>query len=251
MTALPEKKCFKCGEVKILSDFYKHPMMADGHVNKCKECNKKDVHKNRADNLEYVQEYDRTRRKKENVSEERWEELSTKRRDYQEAYYEANPEKWEARLAAGRKENVDAAEWEEFLASGRKGAFTPEKWEERISQSRKENCTTEGWEAILTSKRKYAIENPEKLAEIRRKYREDNPKKYRAHSQVGVAIKSGRLKVGTCEVCGEVKVHGHHCDYDKPLEVMWLCAEHHSAWHREHGEGLNAHYSEENETASI
>lgn len=53
-----EKKCFKCNKVKNLSEFYKHSQMADGHVNKCKECNKNDVRKDWYLKREEKREYD-------------------------------------------------------------------------------------------------------------------------------------------------------------------------------------------------
>lgn len=43
---MESKKCFKCGNVKPLIEFYKHPKMKDGHVNKCISCNKNDIHLN-------------------------------------------------------------------------------------------------------------------------------------------------------------------------------------------------------------
>lgn len=42
-TDIGVKVCFKCGIEKPLTEYYKHKRMTDGHLNKCKECNKSDV----------------------------------------------------------------------------------------------------------------------------------------------------------------------------------------------------------------
>ena len=135
------KTCFKCSVVKPLDDFYKHSQMADGHVNKCKECNKNDVLSYRNKNLEKIRAYDRARGKE--------------------------PERIKAQT------------------------------------------------------------------EITRAWRAEDSRRALAHSSVARAIRRGELVRQPCFRCGEEKTVAHHEDYEKPLDIVWLCQSCHKKRHKE------------------
>ena len=62
---MKKKICFKCNIEKALDEFYKHPKMPDGHVNKCKECAKKgamDIYNKNMLNEEWVKKEKRRNR---------------------------------------------------------------------------------------------------------------------------------------------------------------------------------------------
>lgn len=85
------KKCFKCNIEWPLIFFYKHPGMKDGHLNKCKKCNKKDSTKHRNDNLDSVKEYDALRQKDP--------ERRKKKLVYMRNYRKKNPQIYKAYTA--------------------------------------------------------------------------------------------------------------------------------------------------------
>ena len=66
----------------------------------------------------------------------------------------------------------------------------------------------------------------------RRRQKEKDPIEERARQTVRNAVKRGSLVRLPCEVCGEAKSEGHHDDYDKPLDVRWLCRTHHVEHHK-------------------
>lgn len=90
-------------------------------------------------------------------------------------------------------------------------------------------------EANRARVRRYYAANPDKSAGSKQKWAARNRHKIAAHSAVNNAIRDGRLEKLPCR-CGECAVEGHHPDYGKPLEVIWLCEKHHKEEHRKYKE---------------
>ena len=67
----------------------------------------------------------------------------------------------------------------------------------------------------------------EKNKEYRKKY----PEKYYCRAELNNAVRDGKITRQPCVICGEKKTHGHHEDYTKPLDVIWLCQTHHTWIH--------------------
>jgi len=68
----------------------------------------------------------------------------------------------------------------------------------------------------------------------RMKWVDQNPEKRAAHIILGNRIKNGTVtKPDKCSDCGAIgRIHGHHHDYSKPLDVEWLCAACHVKRHK-------------------
>ena len=132
------KTCFKCLIGKPLEAFYKHSMMADGHLNKCKECTKADVKRHRQENWERVRAYDKMRASQ----------------PHRRALAKRVQDEWKA----------------------------------------------------------------------------EHPNRRRAQNQLAHALRAGKLRKQPCWVCGCNAV-AHHPDYDRPLDVVWLCQPHHKQAH--------------------
>jgi hypothetical protein len=96
-------------------------------------------------------------------------------------------------------------------------------------------------EEVAANNKQWRQEHPEAVSAYTKEYQAKNPLKKRAQNIINRAIRDGKLtKPTTCSECNATgTIQGHHCDYTKPLEVMWLCQTCHIAWHKEHGTDLN------------
>lgn len=96
------------------------------------------------------------------------------------------------------------------------------KWRENNPEKEKIKC------------KKYRLKNKEKISQMNKTWRGNNPEKEKAKSTIRDLVQNGKIqKSGICTFCGSDKnIRGHHFDYDKPGEVIWVCQKCHSKIHK-------------------
>ena len=102
---------------------------------------------------------------------------------------------------------------------------TPEGAAKKAAYTKKQRSTPEYKEA--EKKRRSTPEYKAMLAERQRRMIAKHPEKRKARQKLAYAVKTGKIIKLPCLVCGDPKSQGHHKDYNKPLEVDWLCQKHH------------------------
>jgi hypothetical protein len=87
----------------------------------------------------------------------------------------------------------------------------------------------------IASKEKYLKTEAGKVSHAKSTsaYRSLKSKQYKANTILGNAVRNGIVIPWPCCAVPEcsTKPHAHHPDYDRPLDVVWLCPKHHKETH--------------------
>jgi hypothetical protein len=221
------KICTTCKQEKNESQFSKDSRLKTGLRSQCKECHKKTIDVWRTKNSEKRRESwatyyavhkdelcEKSRARSKNITEAQ----RNKKREYCKQYYRKNREailedervKW--RIRSQEEREADFLRQREYY----------EKNKEEIQERARRRYQN------------FSDEQKKNNVQRTKNWRQHHREKANAWSAVGNAILKGELeKPIYCELCGvfEVKIHAHHADYSKPLEVLWLCHDCHMKLH--------------------
>lgn len=89
------------------------------------------------------------------------------------------------------------------------------------------------WDEHREERREFRANNVEARMAWKQKYRSENTIRRKAHYTINNLVRSGKISPLPCEQCGNINTEAHHEDYNKPLDVVWLCRQCHRLRHRE------------------
>lgn len=130
-----------------------------------------------------------------------------------------------------------AKEWRlanpEAYRANMKAAYDRRKGDAEFLEKRRQ--WTLAWRAANPSKPiEYRNRDDVKAAnyEATRAFQEKHPEQSRASKKLCYAVKTGKLtRPDKCENCGGGgPIEGAHHDYERPLDVRWLCRSCHRSW---------------------
>jgi len=213
------KKCSKCGLDKESSEFGIDKRLKSGLKSYCKSCHKVMQKIWVSNNRDVVREssrrfYSKNSEKWADYEKKLSPEKKEKKRNYIRDYYKKNREQI---LEKNRKRYATLSKEEKM---GRLCSYYENNKEKICERSRLRY-------SVMSEEQK--ARNVERV----RNWRHRNKEKANAWSAVGNALINGDItKPDTCSVCNEKsRIHAHHEDYSKPLDVQWLCHKCHMKLH--------------------
>jgi hypothetical protein len=140
---------------------------------------------------------------------------------------------------AKRRDCINERQRKYYETNKEKFSEYGKKYREKLAEDR--------LESDKEYRRKWYLENREHALEQRKEqqvrilkwqkeyYEKRDRQKLNANKMVSDAVIKGNLiRPKQCSICGsdKYKIQGHHEDYSKPLEVIWVCTYCHSAIHK-------------------
>lgn len=233
------KRCNRCGKVGTVDEFVRSPQCKDGYRPRCKECahsTEKEYRDNNAELLSVRREEKRAHRKINDAYIPPAELACVKcgamkpLSGYAPSRSNGSGHPRKKRMC---KECVSARQRE--YRNNNKDRYIAYMAEyRRAHYDRLQEQSHENYMANREKRIKDAVEYSRNHPEICKNKRTREPEKAKCWSSFSDAVYRGLVqRRNVCDLCGSSgKIHGHHPDYSKPLDVIWVCTICHGKLHR-------------------